>query len=573
MGWRGGIRTRIAKFGHRLGIDRRCVLLGAIAVILFLVGSTWGIPFATSEITDRGWDVDGVAGMSVLAEFHNLLIRPKPDWYTAYPLFHYLVLGALYAPYLGYLRLSGGFGAPTDDYPYGFEDPIATLAILTMIARAVTVLMAGGIVITAYLIAKTLWDRAAATWAALVVLLAGSMAFYARTSNLDVPALFWTALGVLAVVRILTHGLTRRRAILLGVTAALAVATKDQTYGALVPGLVFLALAVSWRTGRAEGRPGVKLAWGHLLVMTLVGAAVYAVANGIVFSPSRFVRHLEFVTGFERSFFNLQHPSTLTILRPATVSGYAMLFWDILLATAASIGPLLLIAGLIGIPIAWRNRPASRLLVWMMLGFVVLSLFPIRHMQYRYALFPGFVLALFAGYAISWAWTRGGPRRMLAGLVVTVGLGWQVLTGIDLTYQMLFDARYRAGDWLAAAADPGDRLGYFGARHQLPSVPAGVVPIEMMTDSSAVERVARGAGGVRFIVVAPDYFGDPSRERSLFLPEAIYRQLKDGTLGYERAAMFTTPSFLRRPLPYLPYVNPTVQLFEWTAAATSGGGE
>lgn len=569
MSW----RERLAESCRRVGVDRTCFILGGIALLLFAIGSLWGVPHATSVITDRGWDVDGVAGMSVLAEFHNLLIHPKPDWYTAYPLFHYLVLGALYIPYLGYLRLSGGFPAPSESFPYGFEDPITTLAILTIIARAVNVLMAVGVVIAAYLIAKTLWDKAAATWAALVVLLAGTMVFYARTSNLDVPALFWTALGALVAIRILTLGLTRRRAILLGVAAALAVATKDQAYGALVPGLAFLALAVSWPRGRAEGQPGVKRAWGHLLVMTLVGVAVYAVANGIVFRPSRFVRHVEFVTGFERSFFNLQHASTLTILRPATVSGYATLLWDTLRATATSIGPLLLIAGLVGISLAWRRRPASRLLVWMGVGFVVLSLFPIRHMQYRYALFPGFVLALFAGYAISWAWGRGGPRRVAAGVVIAIGMGWQVLTASDLTYQMLFDARYRAGDWLATTAEPGDRFGYFGARHQLPSIPEGVVPIELMGDSSAVERLARGAGGMRFLVVAPDYFSDPSRERSLFLPETMYRRLKDGTLGYQRVAVFETPSLLRRPLPYLPYVNPTVQFFEWTGASISGEGE
>ena len=160
---------------------------------------------------------------------------------------------------------------------------------------------------------------------------------------------------------------------------------------------------------------------------------------------------------------------------------------------------------------------------------------------------------------------------MMAGLVIAVGMGWQVLTVIDLTYQMLFDARYRAGDWLARAAEPGDQLGYFGAPHQLPTIPEGVVPIEMFGESSEVERLA--SGGMRFVVVAPDYFSDPSRERSLFLPETTYRQLKDGTLGYQRVAVFDTPSLLRRPLPYLPFVNPTVQLFEWTGASATGEGE
>ena len=75
---------------------------------MYLPALWWGLPLATSGTVIHGWDVDGIAGISPLAEFHNLLVQPKSDWYVAYPLFHYLLLGLCYAPYLAWLWLTGG---------------------------------------------------------------------------------------------------------------------------------------------------------------------------------------------------------------------------------------------------------------------------------------------------------------------------------------------------------------------------------------------------------------------------------------------------------------------------------
>jgi len=248
------------------------------------------------------------------------------------------------------------------------------------------------------------------------------------------------------------------------------------------------------------------------------------------------------------------------VLRPPTVSGYMSLLGDFVRAVGVAISPLFLVLGGAGMVLAWKASPASRLLIWSGLGFMLLSLAPIRHMQYRYAMLPGLLCALFAGYAVMRASQHSARLKAVAFGVMVLGLGWQLVKAADLTYQMVFDARYEAGAWLATAAEPGDQVAYFGISHKLPMMPAGIQPVRMTQDTTARNRLA--AREFRFVLVAPDYFSDPARERSLFLPEPIYDDLRNGALGYHRAAIFVTSPLLGRPLPYLPYVNPTVQVFE-----------
>jgi 4-amino-4-deoxy-L-arabinose transferase-like glycosyltransferase len=530
--------------------DRAAWALAAIALLVYLPGLTWGLPHATGPAMIRGWDVDGIAGVGVLSEFYNLLRGPRPDWYTAYPLIHYLVLGALYAPYLAWLKLTGGLGALSGTYPFGFADPVTAIATMGILARTVTLLMAAATVAMVYRLGRRLEDERSGLIAASLFLVTGPTFYYAHTSNLDVPVQFWTTMGLLVAVDVLEHGLSSRRAIWLGVLAGLAVGTKDQAYGAWIGGLLFVVV----RHLRSP-QPAPAERWRAPLLLGASGLVVFLLANGFPFRPARLASHLQYLTGFEGSFFNLQHPSFLTVLRPATPAGYLQLLGDIARAVLEAAGTPTVLLGIAGLVGAWRSRPGVQLLGWMLAGFLLLVMLPIRHMQYRYAMLPAMVLSLGAGIALA----RGSARRgRLMAAVFAIALVWSGTKAADLLWQMLGDARIPAGEWLAAEARPGDRLGYFGSRHQLPYLPAGLEP-ELLADSTATADLARH--DIRFILVAPDFFSDTARVRSTFLPEPIYRGLESGELGYQRVARFRSAPLLPRPLPYFPYVNPMVQIF------------
>ena len=110
-------------------LDRSALGLGGLALLVYVPAIGWGLPAVTGGDVIRGWDVDGISGIGPLAEFFNLLVGPTPDWYVVYPLFHYLLLGICYAPYLAWLWMSGGLASPSSVYPFGFDDGDVPVAV------------------------------------------------------------------------------------------------------------------------------------------------------------------------------------------------------------------------------------------------------------------------------------------------------------------------------------------------------------------------------------------------------------------------------------------------------------
>src|SRR4029453_17827150 len=259
---------KLVRAGREFLADRPLIACGLVALIVLAPAASWGIPQATSEVTVRGWEVDGVSGIGVLAELSNLTSAARADWYVAYPLFPYLVLSVAYIPYIAILILTGKLSNPGGEFPYGFADPVRALAVLNIIGHAVTVLMGALTIMAVFAPARRLFRTRAAVLAALLALCSAPFMFYARTGNLDVPALCWTMLCLVVLERCWTDGLSIGRAVACGTFAALAVAPKDQSYGLLL--LPIVALLV--RALRAPG--SATTAARFRLPLVLVGTGL-----------------------------------------------------------------------------------------------------------------------------------------------------------------------------------------------------------------------------------------------------------------------------------------------------------
>jgi hypothetical protein len=541
----------LARAGREFLADRALIACGLISLFVLATAAGWGIPQATSEVTVRGWEVDAVSGLGVLAELSNLASAARADWYVAYPLFHYLVLAVAYVPYIAFQILTGNLNHPGGEYPYGFSDPVRSLAVLNAIGHAVTVLMGAVTVMAAFVLARRLFGNRAAVLAAALALCSAPFMFYARTGNLDVPALCWTMLCFVALERCWSDGLTVPRAVACGAFAAFAVATKDQSYGLLLVPLVALLVRALRAPGAATTTERIRLP----LVLVGSGVIAFLLANGIVLRPDRFVRHLQYITNFRETFTNVRFQTGLTVMRGSGVSGRALLLGDMLRATGTAVGWPVVVMGLAGFVVLWRSVSSIRWMAAALAGYFLLVLVPIQHMQYRYALAPAVLLALCAA-ALA---VRLTSRPVAQGVLAIVLLAPAIAGAAEITHAMLTDARGPASEWLSRHATPGDTLGYFGRPHQLPYIPAGV-RVEQLQLSETESRLSDVRP--RWVVVAPDYFADPQRERSIFLPLAVYEGLRDGSLGWKLVARFESPGLLGRPLPYLPYVNPVVQLYQ-----------
>ena len=419
------------------------------------------------------------------------------------------------------------------------------------LATLVSVLMGCVTIMAVFVLARRLFGMKAAALAAALSLCSAPFLFYSRTGNLDVPALCWTMLALVALERCWSDGLSLGRAIACGVFAALAVATKDQSYGLLLPPLLLLLV-------RAVRVPAPTLGQRLRLPLILVASGVVAflVASGIIMRPDRFVRHLDYITNFRETFANVRNPTTLTLMREPTFGGRVQLLGDLLRASGAAVGWPVILLGVAGFALFWRSMTTVRWMFAAVVGLYLLVLVPIEHVQYRYALAPAILLAILASGAVA----RLEHRPLAFGALAVLLIGPALAGGAEVTHAMLTDARRPASEWLGARAAAGDTLGFFGRRHQLPYVPAGVHAEALDEGGEARPRLIEV--NPRWVIVAPDYFADPSRERSIFLPPDVYDGLRDGSLGWKLVARFESRGLLGRPLPYLPYVNPVVQVYE-----------
>jgi 4-amino-4-deoxy-L-arabinose transferase-like glycosyltransferase len=495
---------------HRLD-----VVLFVVSVLIYLPGIGWGIPTETTR--ERGpWGSDEIAP-TALSQIHTTLTRVG-RYNPQYPLFGYAIQAVTVAPYA---LVSGRLWQTSPDRA------VRVLQMNVILSRLANVLMAAALVVVAARTSAVLWGPASAPIAGCLTMLLYPMFYYGRTSNVDVSALALVGVTLWQYAICLTRGLDRRTAVLLGVSAALAVATKDFMIGIVVPIGVVVAL-MYWRKA-----PRL------VLLAALVALVIYPIASGAVFNVDRYVGHINFIRHGSTRHYGFQFGSTESY---AHVFAKATRFVPMAMSLPAS---LLAIAGVF---VCVRTRP--RLLLWLLppISVIVVTILPTRFVLYRFLLPTAYCLIFFSAMALS-ALVAQRPR--LGRLAVALTCSWMLLRGADLTWQMLRDSRYEAAEWLDQNTRAGDRLGYYGSEiRKLPFVSDALMLVRAPLQLPATD-------GPEFLVVIP--WQDYERVHEYELPDETYTALRRGDAGYRQLLGLRTPSFFR--LQPGMWVNPEVKVF------------
>jgi len=406
--------------------------------------------------------------------------------------------------------------------------------------------MAAGVVAIAVRTGEVLKSRRVGLIAAALVLVQYPMFYYARTSNVDMGALFWTSLGLLLYAIILKDGLTTQRGCVLGAVAALAASTKDANYAAFVP--IGIVVIVQHLRATRKVRGTLKAAFGPLAAAAIAAGLVYVVASGLVFRPGRYLDHIRFIThgsGGSGHYFK----------NPATPAGYLALGGEVVQALVDAMGWPMLLCATAGL-IYWSVAARARLL-WVLpaLGIILLVIAPVRFTQMRFLIPVTYVLA-FAAAAIleaGWVHQRRHFQYVTTAALIAV-VGWAAIRGGDLTAQMLRDSRDIASSLIGGVVRPGDRVGHIVLANNLPRLPPGVRPMFLRTEDLGVLSTP---GAPEFLISMPLRDNDPGHERQM--PEDVFQGLMSGRLGYHAWTTVQGPSlFDRRPVTYL---NPPVRIF------------
>lgn len=546
-------------------------LLGALAVSagLGLFHLDWGLPAG-----EHSWAVDALEPLTVLSIVRHSFAEWNSGWfYFKYPLAYPLSIGALYAPYLGWLFASGGWTPPTAAHPTGFTDPDHAVYLLALLGRGFSVACTLGSVAAAYGITRRLAGVTAGRLAGWLVATCYPVVYYAHTMNVDASYMFWLLLALYCAV---LAGQTDRAApwVGLGAAAAMAVSTKEQAFGFL---LALPVLAVVVR-GRVHGAWRVCLS-RPALWMALAAIGTAAAMNNALWNPLGVVARSAYLLGHPLSPVDAPlKPVAFAFFKGEQELVYAGQLWAGLRNALGLPLLSLAIAGVVGL---WRAPRAAGWLLLPGVAYYYLSLRGQELITMRYSLPVALLAILLASVFLAQLRAQAGgraARAVLYGAIVTVA-ALSFARGIELDLLLRNDSRYQAEAWMRSHLQPGARGEVYQKPTYLPRFAGGVtaitVPIEARTISGLLARrpdfVVLSSASRQSI--SHRWNPDWRTSGTLLLeePEAVrlLRALTREDLGYRRAALLRQqPRLLRLGITGL---CPEIAIYTRVAGETEGG--
>jgi hypothetical protein len=541
--------------------NRPLLAILIIAFAIYITGLNWGLPQAANAASVNPWALDTVAPVAPLNEAYHKFTRSGNEWVT-YPLFHYIVIDTFYTPYLAFQYLTGNFENPSSSFPYGIKDPKSFLQDLTIIARLISLAMAIGIIIIFFKITRELFSRETALWTALFVMLIAPISYYAKTSNLDVPYLFWVSLSVWQYVLLVKY-YRLRHFVLFGIFGALAIATKDQAYGfyVLIP-LAIIYVVYTKHKVEDNNRYGYLKATVSLPVIYtgLATIITYVLANNLLFGGlDGFLRHMDLGSKLYENRFTIHG-------NPHSLANQLKLWYESGLIIVQSIGIALPVLSLIGIYLAFKRR------LWLALSILIFSisyyLFVIAAWNgvfSRYLLMPLLLLMPFAGYACTRLLEMKKSLRSIGQILIAVSIVWQALLIFDLNYSLLHDSRYSIANWVKQNIPAGATietqvdqtyLPHLIADYDIQVVGNADTEISAEVDPKLLNAEALSKRRPPYILILKGLgiTGDPDTTKDIPALQNYYEALLAGKLGYQVVARFSTPHII--PYRQIPGTRP-----------------
>ncbi|MEP6918107.1 MAG: PA14 domain-containing protein [Acidobacteriota bacterium] len=517
-------------------LDRWMLLILIAAGVAFSLGVWWGLP------DYKGWAPDELTPGEVADYLERWF---SGEWATTYPPLHYAVVALFSAPVyaagsLGLVDLNG-----LDGYTQRF-----------LVGRMISVAMALGVVALVYRLTRDEIGRRAARFAATVMATALPLTYYARTTNLDVPYLFWL---VLSFVLYLRAGRTGDAVsyCLFALTGAAAIATKDQAYGFYVLPAAYLAggaLVYARGTKPPPGIPTLPV----LCAMAAVFIAAMLIFYNVPLNPAGVREHLRLITGPGSEPYRMY---------PRTPGGHARMLVDAIGQLAHAMSWPMFAIGVWATAQAIHARITAVRRLWLpAVSYYVTFIAAIMYPYDRFFLGICVPLAIAAGWWLD-RWTRrGAPLRALRVALVALAVAYAGARVAALDAITILDSRYYVERWLVARAGPETIIAAEGPSLYLPR-PARVLWARVGQDLNALETLHPD-----FLVVNPGYsqrgLGDQGRNE-------FYDALDDGRAHYRRVLRYRTwlsysplrwePRFnglAEDPFSNVTKVNPLIDVYE-----------
>jgi hypothetical protein len=339
----------------------------------------------------------------------------------------------------------------------------------SIVARSVTEAMAVGVMIVIGRLGETLWGRRAGAFSAAVAGLNVVFTYYAHTSNLDVPYLFWALSALASLVRCVLRGEPARMR-RMALFAVLAVGSKDQAYAMFALSVPLTVAA--WFAADPWARERTRLVVRELGLSAAGAAALLLTLDGAIFNPSGFARRFAFLTGTASQ----DHASYAK-----TWAGWGRVLSDCVrfFGRYYPSGVLLLVVAGVAIHVVRTHGTPGHRVAGLVPAFGVVS-FTLafncvaRRTEHRFLLPQSLLVSLYAGLALDEAVRSARKTPALvwtAGALMAIVAGRALFDCVAVDVALLRDPRYDAEAWLEAQVALGETIEVYGNNTYLPRLP------------------------------------------------------------------------------------------------------
>jgi hypothetical protein len=398
-----------------------------------------------------------------------------------------------------------------------FDPFVAPLMLLVM--RAFSIVLLFLTFVMTFDVARALADRMTALFAVALLGLSPLVVYFGPFANLETAHLFWMTASWWAWMNF-----WRRPDVLAGVvfgaTVGFSLAVKDQAYGFYLAA-PFAVPAVLWYR---ENR-GTRWGWLHSIIdrrVLMIGVSTlmaFAIGQGLLWAPDRFISHVAFMTSGSVSRFQMY---------PRTTEGYMQLLWTVAIIFTWGAGvPLAaaVMAGSISLMVQRRwTRLASLLLplVTYVAGFFGVVLYVYDRFLIGWLPVAAFIGGTFLASVLQRRTLPRVVRYSVPAVVLSVGL----LNALGQNAAFRGDARYAAADWLTRHVPCGAPIGVAIDTAYVP--PLGCYDVWQFLPSQ-LDQVVRWPA---YFVLSENY---SQRLLATQSGERFLRSIKSGELGYRLA--------------------------------------
>jgi len=466
--------------------------------ILNIIGINWGLP----SLSSRGWAVDEITPPSVL---EGMKMRFSHGWSAKYPPLHFYVLSLLYLPayFLDNLKIIN----------------LSSLSMNTLyfiIGRLASVFMGVAVVFLVYLCGCELTDKKSALFASLITALTPPFLYYSKTSNTDIPYLFWFLIALYFFIRILKYHQTTDYILFSG-TAVFSICTKDQAYGlfVLTPVIIVFSLYRYRRRQRKDLNILKSIVNKKTMSALMTGSLLFILIQNWIFNFHGFKKHIFIITGPLKGSRNFA----------ADIGGHLSMLWQTLKHLNFILTLPVFLICILGFVYALsrkKKNPILFLLLLLCASYYVffLSVLGVNFVRHLIPIY--IILSFFGGLGLSYFFNASRRFKIIKVTLVVLVFLYSALYSFSVDMLMVHDSRYYVEKWMQEKIEQNEFVLCVGFVNFLPrKIGLTRVKYRLRISEEDIKRI-----GPDYIVINPELF---KSKQAL-----LYQKLSYNGLGYRK---------------------------------------